>query len=316
MPACDLCDYEPEGDRQAQKLGLHRWSAHGIRKDGSNVSDEAPELAPGAPADDADVGSPFVPPPGTRGEVPPMGGGAGGSADAPAPRPRGLFSRLRKTKADGAPVPPKTREKVPGGKPPGKGKRISGAETLGDIVSGIGGILGNAGHVPTARVVAFQAPAAGELADELVKGTFIDVMALQPIVRSRGVLDKLFTLFAPTAITWRMEKAMAAGDQEEFHRMEQGLKWAIKKSLPTMLPAMRRVRDREAKENAALVEMLDLADLEMLGVFVDDKGQPVSRESGQVVDIGDIFVAMVFAEWVPQVVAPVSDPENEAQHAG
>jgi hypothetical protein len=83
-----------------------------------------------------------------------------------------------------------------------------------------------------------------------------------------------------------------------------------------MAPAMKKVRDREAKQSAALVELLDMADLDMLGVDLDDKGQPIDRTTRQVVDIGDIFVAMMFAEWVPPAPPPpeTTSPEETSEN--
>ena len=281
------------------------------RGDRTPAEHAPPALEPGTAPD-----SPFMPPPGPSGEVPPVRGGGGGSAESPPSARRGLLGRFRrKEKAEKLPRQsgPERPPKKPGGG--GRGRRVSTAATLGDLAGGFGTLLGAAGHVPTARMVAFQAPAVGELGDELVKDTIVDRAVLQPIVRSRGVLDNLFAIAAPGVLTWQLEKALARGDSDAVDRLEGALKWAIKESLPTMLPAMKRVREREAKQAAALVEMLEMADLEMLGVTIDGNGQPVSRENGAPVDIGDIFVSMVFAEWVPPAPAePQARPEEAPEN--
>jgi hypothetical protein len=310
-----LCDWVPPDDAAPNALGLHRWSKHKVRADGTRGDRLPAHAAPSDPGLLAEP-SPFMPPPGPSGEVPPVRGGGGGSAESPPPRARGLLGRFkRKPKPEKLPRQ-SGPERVPKRTPTGRGKRVSTAATLGDIAGGFGTLLGAAGHVPTARMVAFQAPAMGELGDELVKDTLVDRAVLQPIVRSRGVLDNLFAIAAPGVLTWQLEKALARGDADAVDRLEGALKWAIKESLPTMLPAMKRVREREAKQAAALVEMLEMADLEMLGVRIGPDGQPVAADTGAPVDIGDIFVSMVFAEWVPPAPAePEARPEEAPQDA-
>lgn len=266
------------------------------------------------PAPDADSASPFEPPPGHSGEVPPVRGGAGGSAETPAPRRRGLFDRLKKKVTPGSPGAP-TREKTPKPSGGGRSRRLSAAETLADLWSGGGSLMARTGHTPTGRMIAFQGPAAGELLDEVVKGTMVDRLVVQKIVGARSTLDTLFAIFGPPAITWQMEKAMAAGDEQKFHALEEALKSAIKSALPVMVPAMKKARKREAEQQAALVELLDISDLEMMGVVVNPEGQPINRETGQVVDVGDIFVSMLFAEWVPPAPPPAPS-EEEMAHNG
>lgn len=312
MATCDveledgsLCDFEPPAGSQPNALGHHRWSKHGVRA-GAPLVAVPREPAPDVRPDGAEPGSVFAPQPGPSGETPPVRGGADRSAGGSPPVRRGLLGRFKRKPKDPAAVTP-SREKVP--KPPRRG-RLSGAETLGNVGDFIAGALQHTGHVPTGRLVSFQAPAAGELLDELAKGTIVD-RPLQYVVRSRTALDTLFALFAPAKFTWDMEKAMMANDEAAFRRAEAGLKWAVREALPTMIPAMKKVREREAKKAAALVDLLDMADLEMLGVTVNEDGQPVSNATGQVVDIGDIFAAMLFAEWVPQAHPQAAPPEED-----
>jgi hypothetical protein len=318
VDACDVvlddgsvCGFRPEPGARPNALGLHRWSAHGIRKDGTRKSDGAP---PPAPALEAGEPGPFTPPPRDpeSGEIPPARGGPDRSAGGSPPARRGLLSRFKRKSTEGTAVA--TKERAPKNRASG-GRRLPAGETLGDVGGLISGGLAQLGHVPTSRMVAFQAPAAGELADELLRGTPIDRIILQPVVRSRGALDKLFALLAPATFTWRMEKAMAAGDEAAFQQAEAGLKWSIKEALPTLIPAMKKVREREAKQAAALVDLLEMSDLEALGIYKNEAGQPVSLDTGQVVDIGDIFAATLFAEWVPPAPAPPPSPEEAPQNA-
>jgi hypothetical protein len=318
---CPECGWTCEGERLAQRLALHRNAKHGV-KGTSKSHHKRPEPAEAqSPAelfgsDDAglDSESPFMAPPGPSAEVPPVPGAGVGSAGATAPRRRGLLDRFRKkgTTAS-APVGPPTGEKPPKpawGKPERGGRRLSAAETLADLWSGGGSLMARAGHTPTGRMLQFQGPAAGELLDDALKGSTFDKLVLQRIVGGRSTLDAVFAVVAPPAITWQMEKAMAAGDQERVSRNEAALKAVIKQSLPTMLPAMKKARKKELEQAQAMTELLDLADLEMLGVRVVD-GLPVN-EHGQPVDIGDIFVAMLFAEWVPPALPSAPDEREPA----
>lgn len=314
MAVCDAvlddgttCGWEPPDDARPNAMGLHRWSKHGIRADGSRPTAALPSPSR---SEAPDTGPFDAPPPGPSGETPPVRGGADRSAERPAPRRRGLLGwTRRKVKEPSAAVTP-TRERAPRGGG-GRRARLSGAETLADAGGMISRGLESMGRIPTSRMVAFQAPAAGELADELVKGTLVD-RPLQYVVRSRGIVDTLFALIAPAKCTWDMENAAAAGDQEAFYAAERRLKWAIREALPTLVPAMKKVREREAKRAAALVDLLDMADLDALGVDVNEKGQPVSRATGQVVDIGDIFAAMLFADWAPPAPPPAKNEEEPA----
>jgi hypothetical protein len=305
------CDYEiDETEPNAKsRLGVHRWSAHRIKGDGTRV-----ERSTGTPTSQPvdDDPSPFNPPAmAATGEVPPSSGRSGGSAGAPStPRRRGLLERFKRApKEPGQPAGPG----APPTKPPkpsfGRGKRESGAETISDGWSALGGLFLKANHTPTGRVIQFQSDAAGEMLDEVVKGTPLDRLVLQRVVGARGTLDTLAALFGPPILTYRMEQAVAQGNQEAFSFFEGLLKSNIKRALPLMIPAMKKVKKRETEAAAALVDMLDIADLDALGLHVEN-GQPVN-DAGEVVDVGDVFVGMLFADWVATVPPPAPSPEPQ-----
>jgi hypothetical protein len=320
------CDYEVDEHAvdsigrptATQKLGSHRWSKHGLRADGSQglPGYKATYAPPAADADDGAEPSPFTPPsPAVTGEVPPSSGRSGVPAGGPSsPGRRGLFALLRrgKEKTPSLSEPARvTKERAP--KPTVfRGKRESGAETLSDGWSALGGLFLRANHKPTGRVIAFQSDAAGEMLDDIVKGTTLDRLVLQKVVGARGTLDTLAALFGPPVLTYRMEQAVVAGNQEAFSFFEGLLKSNIKRALPLMIPAMKKVKKRETEAAAALVDMLEVADLDALGLHVEN-GQPVD-EAGNVVDVGDVFVGMLFADWVATVPPPPA-PAPEQQEA-
>lgn len=177
-----------------------------------------------------------------------------------------------------------------------RGKRLSAAETISDVYSMGGSAFAQLGHLPTGRVIMFQAPAAGIMLDDLVAGTALDRFLLQRVVGARSTLDTLVALVGPPALTWQMEVAWRRGDQERFTRLELLLKTVLKNALPTMLPAMRKARAQERATQKAIADLLDDDDLDALGVTILD-GQLVDRNSGKPVDVGDIVVSMLFTDF-------------------
>lgn len=289
------------------RLRMHRSNKHKIAGGGAM---EVPELDV-SESSTAEVtgpygGAPAVP----TDEVPPASGGDGNrsAGGAPPTGRRGLFDRL-KGKAKGAPAEPKaTKEKPP--KPPRgypKGGRLSAAATIGDIWGFGGGQLQRVGHVPTGRMARFQAPVAGELLDEIVKGTTLDKVVIQRIVAGRSTIDTLYALFGPLVFTWQLEKALAAGNAQGVEFLEDRLKECIRDGLPIMLPAMKKVRKRERETNAAMADLLDGDDLAAMGVDIVD-GKPVDATTGAAVDVADVFVSMLFTDWeAPPAPPPASE---------
>lgn len=310
---CPHCDYVAPDDPERFRKGPEaRLAAHVSR---IHPNAELP------PASDAEGTGPFTPEPdvldGTMppeeslpatGEVPP------GSATAePARRSGGLLSRTRerlRTRRDQKPR--ETTEAAPKrGRPAGR-KRQSAADLFCDVWGFGGNQLQRLGHVPTGRMVTFQAPVAGELLDDLVAGSAVDRMLVQKIVGAKGTLDVVIAIFGPPVLTWQLERALALPEitADDMNRkgamigqLEAALKGVIRESLPTILPAAKRVRTREAKAQADLVELLDPSDLDSLGVSIMD-GKAVDAD-GRPVDVADVFVSMLFAEWQPMPATEV-----------
>lgn len=182
----------------------------------------------------------------------------------------GFFKR--KTKPQTTFTQP-TREKSP----KVTGRRSSTSGTIEDIWGAVGGVAQRAGYVPLGRYMAWQAPAAGELLDQAVAGTAIDRKFLQPAVKARGRLDVVGAIMGPPAIIIAIQRNPARAEI-----LIPALKSAIRGSLPTLLPAMKKAQAREEKVNQAIRDYL-----------------PEGMEIPEGVDPVDIVIGQLFDGWVP-----------------
>ena len=217
-------------------------------------------------------------------------GGHGSSSTTgtvpPESKTKKLFDRFRKPPKvendhDKAPT---TKERRPKAQTR-PGRRVSAADTLGDVWSGVGSLAIRSGrHAPLGRCLQFQAPVAGEMLDEAVKGTFVDKLVLQPVVKTRGRFDLLGAVMGPPLIVLAMERNPAQMDV-----LMPMLRSSIRASLPLMVPAIKKVQDKERKAAEAAAELFpDLAPGE----------DPV-----------DAIISMMFADWVPPA-PPQYDEDN------
>jgi len=148
----------------------------------------------------------------------------------------------------GTPPPRETKEQRPKG--PHRG-RLSTAPTIEDGWTALGGLAQRSrGHAPLGRYLQWQAPAAGEMLDDAVKGTMVDRRILQPVVKARGRLDLVVAVMGPPAVILAIEQNPARAPA-----LVPLLRTAIRSSLPTMLPAMKKAQAREAKVDDAVREM-------------------------------------------------------------
>ena len=169
------------------------------------------------------------------------------------PKKKGLFSR--KEKAERVTTSPKTREP----RPTSGGRRTSASDTLSDIYGAVGGLIQRLGaspdrpvgpHAPLGRYLSWQAPMAGEILDNAIKDTFVDKKMLQPAVRARSSFDAIAALFGPPAIIVAIER-----NPERANVLIPVLENAIRSSLPTLLPAMKKSQDRQEKIDKSVREM-------------------------------------------------------------
>lgn len=251
--------------------GIPADAEHGSLGDGSVVQDTL-----------TGEQSPYSP-----GEHRPGGPGSSSSPQdgAQGKKRGGLFDRFRKgdkAPADEAPKPPKRTKQAAGR----VGRRASAADTLADVWSGVGSLAIRSGqHAPLGRCLQFQAPVAGEMLDEAVKGSFIDKIALQPFVKARGRFDLLGAVLGPPLIVLAIER-----NPQQIDVLMPMLRSSVRASLPLMVPAIKKVQEKERKAAEAAAELFpDLLPGE----------DPV-----------DGIIAMMFADWVPQAPQPQQPEES------
>jgi hypothetical protein len=163
---------------------------------------------------------------------------------APTPPPPSRFPALRR-----------------GGRPREKGthKRVS----IEGLAEGVWGLLGNfamgQGLVPTGRALQLQAPVAGMILEDALKGTIVDRVA-QPIARSTEAAKEVGALLGvPVLVTILTVKPQAAPQiVPQLKRMMR--EWAI--------VAGPRMKARERREKKAM-EQLGV-DVEGLDALVDE----------------------------------------------
>jgi len=210
----------------------------------------------------------------------------GAVVTSPSPSSQGASEQPKKKPKDwkfwkkdqtSAPKLPKTNEKRP---TVSKGKRASTAPTIADVWSGIGGLAIRSGnHAPLGRLMQWQAPVAGEMLDDAVKGTIVDRMVLQPVAKGRGRFDALGAVFGPPLIVLAIER-----NPNNAEMLIPMLKASIRNSLPLMVPAIKKVAAREAAAAEAARELFP--------------------DLGPGEDPVDSIIAMMFADWTPQVRQP------------
>jgi len=164
---------------------------------------------------------------------------------------------------------------------------VSAAETLADVWSGVGGLAITAGHAPTGRCLQWQAPVAGEMLDEAVAGSMVDKVALQRIVKARGRLDLVGAVFGPPLLVYAIERNPANAPT-----LMPMLAASIRRSLPLMVPAIKKVQARE-KAVAEATELL----------FSDDPDYVPGTDPVAYV------MELMFAGWVAPTPAPSGDGE-------
>lgn len=181
--------------------------------------------------------------------------------------------RFWEKSADTAPreKAPKTSER----KPSVSKRRQSVAPTIEDAWSAIGGLAVRSGrHAPLGRCLQWQAPIAGEILDDAVRGTALDRIVFQPIAKGRGRFDAVGAIMGPPLIVLAMER-----DPSRIDILMPVLKASIRSSLPLMVPAIKKVQKREAEAAAAARELFP---------DLPEGADPV-----------DAIISMMFADWTP-----------------
>ena len=147
---------------------------------------------------------------------------------------------------------PKTKEK----RPSSGGRRVSGAQSIGDLYGAIGGFISrNPRHRPSGLLLQWQAAAAGEIIDEAVKDTAIDKIFIQRAVKARGRLDMVGAVLFPPAIVFAIEM-----NPNRAPMLLPLLESTLRNSLPHMVPAIKKARKREEDQAEAIRELFPEAE--------------------------------------------------------
>jgi len=256
----------------------------------SHTDERTPNLAVGS-VSDSDFTQDVEVPVASTGERQP---GAAGPSVPPAPGDgkRKWWQRTKPLEVAPAPV---TTERRPGKRTPTKlGRRTSSADTLEDIIGGVGALAVRTGkHAPLGRYLQFSSAVNAEILDEAVAGTLVDRKLLQPMVKGRGRFDALGSVFGPPAIILAIEN-----DPSKAPLLIPVLKSTIRNSLPQMAKAMKKVQAKEKAQAEAAAELFpDLAPGE---------------------DPADQIIAMLFEGWTPPAPAqpePQPEPQPEQEEA-
>lgn len=184
--------------------------------------DDAPMvLAPAGPPDEAPSG-PQRPP-----EAPPAPTVRAEEKPPQVPK-RDRLAPLKRKPGQGAP-----RKPLP---------RVSTANLFGLVYSGLGYVAArNPRGIPTARAMDLMAPVAGDVLDDLVKGTLVDRL-VQPIARSGERGEKAAALVGFPLLT-----ALVTARPEMFPVVRPAMRMSIVMALEVADQPMKRLEAKAAK---------------------------------------------------------------------
>lgn len=103
------------------------------------------------------------------------------------------------------------------GKPKVKHKRMSLAPVIGEFWGLMGSLAGRV-DVPLGRCLQMQSPVAGEILEDVVKGTIVDT-ALQPIARAEDKAKAVGALVLPPLVVVAIEHAQTLPEDQMKMRM-------------------------------------------------------------------------------------------------
>jgi hypothetical protein len=155
--------------------------------------------------------------------------------------------------------------------PRGGGRRQS-LERLGGLVwSGMSNVVAAAGMVPAARMISMQAPIAGIVIEDSLKGTAADRMA-QPVARMLGRGGDLGALFGPVVLVTAIQKK-----PELYPQLRPYLEDALWSYVEVAGPAFKKLEERKAKRAAMLDEGFDMEGL-IQSLFAPVPGQEAAAD--------------------------------------
>lgn len=226
---CDLCDpprvfvTDGESPRRAAefKLRQHKGAAHRDQNGAAPIS--------------GGTGAFEAPAPSANHETRP-------TASEP-PRPPRRWPWQRKPQAAST-----SKERRPRAAP---GRRQPAHEILGDGYGLLGTIAEHMLGLPlTAAAIHFNEEPAGYALDEIIKGTAVDAIAVQPLVRLKGKYDQVGSLFEVPILMFLMER-----DPSRIGSLGPKFKRALRRSIVQMGPAIKKMQEDEAKIDATLAEL-------------------------------------------------------------
>lgn len=241
-----------------------------------------PDPVADGPADEAPLTTPGERRPGSVGPPTP----SPASADSgPTSKIKRLFGKKDDNSGVIIPTPVKTKEKRPGG---GSLRgRVSAADTIADVWAAGGTLAARSPkHVPLGRYMQWQSPVAGEMLDDAVKGSVVDRLVLQRVVKARGRLDLAGAVLLPPLLIYMIENNPAM-----MPTLGPILESQIRNSLPLMVPAIKKMKAKAKASEEAAAEL-----------FADDPDfNPNEDPVKQILE-------MIFAGYQPPAPVPTEDP--------
>lgn len=216
-----------------------------------------------------------------------------------APRKPKLMDRLRgrRGRGRGGPtsVPASTGERPPKRPKRAVGRRVALDTDISDVWGFAGRQLEGGPHFATGRMLKYQAPAAGLILDRAVAGTLPDRILFQPIARNRDKYEDVGFLLAGPMLTFTITQTQARmqmlwdaraewGEREAevYQELERRLLvqremfvWVLRMMLPRLAEGVKKAREKEEKENAAIAEAFpDLGSEDPVQVLVTNLFSP------------------------------------------
>jgi hypothetical protein len=148
------------------------------------------------------------------------------AADPPEPAPLSERKPRRVRAATG--TRPSIRERFTKAtrgqqKPKRKQPRLSVAPLIGELWAVMGGMATRV-DVPLGRCLQMQSPVAGDILEDVVKGTFVDA-ALQPIARAEDKAKAVAALALPPALVVALEHASTLPDEQR--KLREAFLWPM-----------------------------------------------------------------------------------------
>jgi hypothetical protein len=148
----------------------------------------------------------------------------------------------------------------------GAGRRQSLERVGGFFWSGMANVVAGAGLVPASRMIAMQAPIAGMVLEDSLKGTVVD-KAAQPLARLVGKGGDIGALLGPIFLVTAIQKK-----PEMYPQLKPYLEDALWSYVEVAGPAFKKLEERKVKRATMLEEGFDMEAL-IQSLFAPDPSQ-------------------------------------------